>query len=239
MKSVRATIALAASLIVCFSAVPASAQVSSLSTGCNIVGSTLTVSTSCGGTSTATFVSSGSYATANASSVIVRVAIDGDTEASDWLVFNNQAPPCELFQVIIDLAGTDAVFDMATPNPGTPDSGPGVDGVITVSGPAPSYSTNDTLWNDPSNQGDLYTRLIIDWDPGVFLGGGRSYYFQTDTDSAAANTPPTANAGEDQSMSPANPDSVVANDPGRSSPVPARIVGFRMWRKRKGAAGSA
>lgn len=186
-------------LFVFFLTAPVLAQVNSSSTGCEIVGATFTIDSSCG-SGTTEFISSYSYAYANIASVSAYVPLDGDTGSNTWRIYSNQAPPCELYQVIIDLGNTIAVFDRATPDPGTPDSGPGVDGVVTVSGPVPSSSTNDTLWNDPSNQGDLYRELIINWNPGVFHGGGTSYYFTTDTDAVYTNTPPTADAGEDQSV---------------------------------------
>ncbi len=94
--------------------------------------------------------------------------LSGPTEMSPWSLKNSGSDNrVYLMSVILDsfpTATSGALFDDGS-TPSTPGSGPGSPSAITVSGPAVVNTGYDPgfLWAHPSNAGDLYTSVLVQW----------------------------------------------------------------------------
>jgi hypothetical protein len=100
-----------------------------------------------------------------------------NTDAS-LIVLNN------ITAVTIDLTLSGiSLFDSGA-GPSTPDSGPGIPGVIHVGGVAISSATDVLPWPDPANLGDMFRAVTITF--GGVMGSGATSSWMDDTDVTTA-----------------------------------------------------
>ena len=161
------------------------ATITDAALGSQLAGGIVTVTRFGGGMNSATFVASGSGASATAlgSAGFTLIVGPGDTSAATWTLTNTD--PSTIFlnritAVTIDLflSGL-SLFDSGT-TPSTPDSGPGVPGAIFVAGAVFAGSGNLSPWLDASNLGDMYHAMTISYTVGLTAGLTSSW--TTDTD---------------------------------------------------------
>ncbi len=188
-----ALIALLVSLPVCL---PAWAgPVSDLALGSQLDGGVVTVTRFGGVLTSATFVAAGAGASATAPgpSGFALTVSPGDTALATWTLTNTDLTPIffnNITAVTIDLTLSGiSLFDSGSV-PSTPDSGPGIAGVISVAG-VPIGSATDLLpWPDPANLGDMFRAVSITFDGPI--GPGATSSWMDDTDVTAAVPGPTS-----------------------------------------------
>ena len=168
----------------CFSAW--SATITDAALGSQLAGGFVTVTRFGGGMSTAPFVAAGTGASATSpgSAGFTLIVSAGDTAAATWTLTNTDASLILLNRitaVTIDLFFSGiSVFDSGSV-PSTPDSGPGLPGVVPVAGVGIGGSTYLLPWPDGSNLGDIYYALNITFT-GAGLTAGLASSWMTDTD---------------------------------------------------------
>jgi hypothetical protein len=108
----------------------------------------------------------------------------GDTYDVEWKLKNLQnLDTCKLNTIIeatFNLHGSISLFDNNVPNPGTPLSEAGRQGITMVSGPAGVGAEHDP-WVTPPNKGDMYWQETINWQERVF-GPDKVCIWLDDTD---------------------------------------------------------
>jgi hypothetical protein len=153
--------------------------------GSQLAGGVVTVTRFGGPLSSATFVAAGTGASATAlgSAGFSLTVSPGDTGLATWTLTNTD--PTIIFlnnitAVTIDLTLSGiSLFDSGSA-PSTPDSGPGIPGVIYLAG-VPISGTTDLLpWSDPANLGDMFRAVSITF--GSVIGPGASSSWMDDTD---------------------------------------------------------
>lgn len=153
--------------------------------GSELAGATVDVVRVGGIHSTATFVADGlgAVATATGSGGFTLTVSPGDTSLATWTLTNTD--PTIIFlnnitAVTIDLTLSGvSLFDSGS-LPSTPDSGPGIPGVIYLAGNGIGGAAEFVPWGDPSNEGDMYFATTITFS--VFLGPGAFSSWTDDTD---------------------------------------------------------
>lgn len=154
--------------------------------GSQLSGAVVTVTRFGGPMSSATFVPSGSGAIASTpgSGGFTLTVSPGNTSAATWTLANTDPSTIFLNRILavsidLTLSGV-SLFDSGSA-PSTPASGPGIPGVVYLSGIAIGGSTNLLPWADASNQGDMYHALSFTLLEGG-LTTGLSTSFSADTD---------------------------------------------------------
>jgi hypothetical protein len=163
--------------------------ISDAALGSQLVGGVVTVTRFGGPMNSATFVADGTGASATAlgSGGFTLTVSPGDTALATWTLTNTDLTPIFLnliTAVSIDLTFSGiSLFDSGS-EPSTPDSGPGIPGVIYVAG-VPIGSATDLLpWPDPANLGDMFRAVSIAFVGGI--GGGATSSWMDDTDVTTA-----------------------------------------------------
>ncbi|MBI2527923.1 MAG: hypothetical protein HYV93_18300 [Candidatus Rokubacteria bacterium] len=163
--------------------------------GSQLDGGIVTVTRFGGPLSSATFVAAGTGASATAlgSAGFVLTVSPGDTALATWTLTNTDLTPVflnNITAVTIDLTLSGiSLFDSGSA-PSTPDSGPGIPGVIHVAGVPISSATEFLPWPDPANLGDMFRAVSITF--GAFIGPGATSSWMDDTDVTAAVPGPTS-----------------------------------------------
>lgn len=113
--------------------------------------------------------------------------------AATWTLTNTDPSIIFLNNILgvsIDLTlSSVSLFDSGS-TPSTPDSGPGIPGVVHLSGVAIGSSTNLLPWADASNLGDMHHAVSFTLVGG--LTAGLSTSFAADTDVIGVPEPHTA-----------------------------------------------
>jgi hypothetical protein len=145
--------------------------ISELALGSQLVGGVVTVTRFGGLLNSATFVADGTgvSATALGSGGFALTVSPGDTALATWTLTNTD-PSFILFNnitaVTIDLTLSGiSLFDSGS-EPSTPESGPGIPGVIYLGGVLIDGATDLLPWPDPANLGDMFRAVSI-----TFVGG--------------------------------------------------------------------
>lgn len=190
-KPFRVAVCAMLSLLVCLPVcLPVWAgPISDSALGSQLVGSVVTVTRFGGPLNSATFVAAGTGASATAlgSSGFTLTVSPGDTALATWTLTNTD--PSLIFlnnitAVSIDLTLSGiSLFDSGSA-PSTPDSGPGIPGVIYVAGVPISSAADLLLWPDSANLGDMFRAVSISFDG--FIGPGATSSWMDDTDVTTA-----------------------------------------------------
>ena len=167
----------------------AAAPISDFALGSQLAGGVVTVTRFGGALSSATFVAAGTGASAIAvgSSGFALTVSPGDTAIATWTLTNTD--PSLIFlnnitAVTIDLTLSGiSLFDSGSA-PSTPDSGPGVPGVIYVAGVPISGAAELLPWADAANLGDMFRAVSITF--GGVVGPGAASSWLDDTDVTVA-----------------------------------------------------
>ena len=168
------------------------ALVTDAALGSSLAGATVTVTRFGEVLSGATFVAAGLGATASSpgSAGFLLTVTPGDTSTATWTLTNTDSSSILLNRITavtidLTLAGL-ALFDSGT-LPSTPDSGPGVPGVLYVGGVIITGVTDLLPWGDPANTGDMFRALRIEFGGGFTAGASSSW--TDDTDGIAIREP--------------------------------------------------
>jgi hypothetical protein len=163
--------------------------ISDAALGSQLAGGVVTVTRFGGLTISATFVADGTGASATAlgSEGFTLTVSPGDTALATWTLTNTDLSPIFLnliTAVSIDLTFSGiSLFDSGS-EPSTPDSGPGIPGVIYVAG-VPIGSATDLLpWPDPANLGDMFRAVSITFVGGIGAAATSSWMDDTDVTTA-------------------------------------------------------
>ncbi len=162
------------------------AVIADFALGSHLSGAVVTVTRFGGPMSSATFIPSGTgaVATTSGSGGFTLTVSPGDTSLAIWTLTNTD--PSLIFMnrimaVSIDLTLSGlSLFDSGT-MPSTPVSGPGIPGVVYLSGVAIGGSANLLPWADASNLGDMYHAVDFTLLDGG-LSAGLSTSWSADTD---------------------------------------------------------
>jgi hypothetical protein len=153
--------------------------------GSQLAGGVVTVTRFGGLFSTATFVADGTGASATAlgSGGFTLTVSPGDTSLATWTLTNTD-PSIIVFNritaVTIDLTLSGiSLFDSGS-LPSTPDSGPGVSGVMALGGVAISSSGEVSPWPDAANLGDMFFAASITFGGDFTSGASSSWTDDTD-----------------------------------------------------------
>jgi hypothetical protein len=185
------------SLVVCLpvSSPVWAVPVSDLALGSQLVGGVVTVTRFGGALNSATFVAAGTGASATApgSEGFALTLSPGDTALATWTLTNTDLAPVflnNITAVSIDLTLSGiSLFDSGS-EPSTPDSGPGIPGVIYVAGVPISSATDLLPWPDPANLGDMFRAVSISFSGPI--GPGATSSWTDDTDVTTAVPEPTS-----------------------------------------------
>jgi len=145
-------------------------SVSDPALGSQLIGGVVTVTRFGGVLNSAAFVvdGTGASATALGSGAFALTVSPGDTALATWTLTNTDPSVGflnNITAVTVDLTLSGiSLFDSGS-EPSTPDSGPGIPGVIHVAGVAISSATELLPWPDPTNLGDMFRVASIEFGP--------------------------------------------------------------------------
>jgi len=157
------------------------AQITSASTGGDMVGGFVTVTHFGGAMSTAPIVASGTGCTATSPGDFIFSIPAGDTFAVDWKLENIATGPTAraIGDVRFDLTLSNALFDNDS-LPSTPDSFAGVLGGASITGPGFSPGGEANLWPGAGNLGDMYRGQVLGFTSFLIPGASMTWHDDTD-----------------------------------------------------------
>jgi len=159
--------------------------ISDLALGSQLVGGVVTVTRFGGVLNSAAFVAAGTGASATAlgSGGFALTVSPDDTALATWTFTNTDPSPLflnNITAVTIDLTLSGiSLFDSGS-EPSTPESGPGIPGVIYVGGVPIDGATDLLPWPDPANLGDMFRAVSITFVGGIGTGATSSWMDDTD-----------------------------------------------------------
>jgi hypothetical protein len=166
--------------------------VTSLGTGAQLAGGTVTVTFTSGGPITTALIidNGGGQGLATAADGSFTFSVTGNTFTHPWTLTNNTVGN-PITSVLFDLRGSVSLFDTTADNAvcgpegptygcGTFDSSTGEPGALRISGPTITSSFEILAWPDPSNLGDMFFQERINWGSGVVQGTPATWYDDTD-----------------------------------------------------------